>query len=105
MQDIRWVRLEFRDLIPALEPVASGWMAFEGTDDFSRLTEYNPTFRRDARRFEMVTLPFQDFYGMLESVRMLSDIGLRDIAEYTRSCHAPVIDWAEANGQRLETGP
>jgi len=33
------------------------------TDDFSRLTEYNPTFRADARRFEMITLPYQDFVG------------------------------------------
>src|SRR5205807_9538826 len=27
-----------RELISALEPAVTGWMAFEGTDDFSRLT-------------------------------------------------------------------
>ncbi|MDH4347538.1 MAG: aminotransferase class V-fold PLP-dependent enzyme, partial [Gemmatimonadota bacterium] len=27
-----------RELIPALEPAITGWMAFEGTDDFTRLT-------------------------------------------------------------------
>ncbi|PYO80338.1 MAG: hypothetical protein DMD67_00685, partial [Gemmatimonadetes bacterium] len=61
-----------QELISGLEPAVTGWMAFEGTDDFSRLTEYNPAFRSDARRFEMVTLPYQDFYGMTASVGMLS---------------------------------
>jgi len=90
-----------KDLVPRLEPAVSGWMAFEGTEDFTRLTDYNPVFRSDARRFEMVTLPFQDFYGMLESVRMLLDLGIRDIAEYTRACHEPVLEWAEAKGVRV----
>ena len=44
-----------KELVPVIEPAVCGWMAFEGTDDFSRLTEYNPTFRSDARRFEMIT--------------------------------------------------
>ncbi len=90
-----------RELVPALEPVVTGWMAFEGTDDFSRLTEYNPTFRSDARRFEMVTLPYQDFYGMTLSVRMLAEIGIRDIAEYTRALHEPILQWADQNGVRI----
>lgn len=90
-----------RELIARLEPSVTGWMAFEGTEDFTRLTAYDATLRSDARRFEMVTLPFQDFYGMLESVRMLSDLGIRDIAEYTRTCHEPVLEWADARGVRI----
>jgi len=90
-----------RELVPVLEPVVTGWMAFEGTDDFSRLTEYNPVLRSDARRFEMVTLPYQDFHGMTQSVGMLSDIGVRDIAEYTRGLHEPLLRWAEERGTRL----
>ena len=90
-----------KDLIPKLEPATISWMAFEGTDDFSRLTEYNPTFRADARRFEMVTLPYQDFYGMTESVRMLAEIGIADIARYTRALHEAVFRWADEKGARL----
>jgi selenocysteine lyase/cysteine desulfurase len=90
-----------KELIPALEPAVTGWMAFEGTDDFSRLTEYNPTFRADARRFEMVTLPFQDFFGMTASLGLLLEIGIRDIAEVTRAAHAPVVGWAEERGVRI----
>jgi len=90
-----------RELVAELEPAVAGWMAFEGTDDFSRLTEYNPRFRSDARRFEMITLPFQDMFGMVESVRLLTDLGVRDIAEYTRSLHEPVFKWADARGVRI----
>jgi len=90
-----------KELVSVLEPVVAGWMAFEGTDDFSRLTEYNPTFRADARRFEMVTLPYQDFYGMTESVRMLAEIGVADIARHTRALHEVVFRWADEKGARL----
>src|SRR5438445_654849 len=90
-----------RGLISVLEPAVAGWMAFEGTDDFSRLTEYNPTFRSDARRFEMVTLPYQDFYGMTASVGMLAELGIDDIAQYARTLHEPVCRWADETGVRV----
>src|SRR5258705_3004782 len=90
-----------KELIPALEPAITGWMAFEGTDDFSRLTEYNPTFRADARRFEMITLPYQDFVGLTVSLGMLLEIGVRDIAEVTRAGHEPVVKWAQENDVRI----
>jgi selenocysteine lyase/cysteine desulfurase len=90
-----------KELIPTLEPAMVGWMAFEGTDDFSRLTEYNPTFRADARRFEMATLPYQDFYGFSQSVELLLEIGIAEIAEVTRSLHEPVLRWADAHGVKV----
>ena len=92
-----------KELISTLEPTVTGWMAFEGTDDFSRLTEYNPTFRADARRFEMITLPFQDFVGMTTSLGLLLEIGVRDIAEVTRAAHEPVVKWAQENGVRISS--
>ena len=90
-----------KELIAQLEPAVTSWMAFEGTDDFSRLTEYNPTFRSDARRFEMITLPYQDFVGMTASLQLLLEIGVRDIAEVTRATHQPIVKWAEENGVRI----
>jgi selenocysteine lyase/cysteine desulfurase len=85
-----------KELIASLEPAMTGWMAFEGTDDFSRLTEYNPTFRADARRFEMITLPYQEFYGFSQSVELLLEIGITRIAEAE-----PVHRWADAHGARV----
>jgi len=83
-----------RDLIRELQPAITGWMAFEGTDDFSRLTQYNDTLRGDARRFEMITLPYQDFAGMNASLGLLSSLGIPQIQHHLRSLHQPVLSWA-----------
>src|SRR5216110_387055 len=92
-----------KELVSQLAPAITSWMAFEGTDDFSRLTEYNPTFRADARRFEMITLPYQDFVGMTASLGLLLEVGVRDVAEVTRATHAPVVKWAQENGVRISS--
>src|SRR5437667_12798374 len=49
----------------------------------------------------MVTLPYQDFYGMTESIRMLAEIGIADIARYTRALHEAVFHWSDEKGTRL----
>lgn len=90
-----------RGLVTAIEPAVAGWMAFEGTDDFTRLTEYDPTFRSDARRFEMVTLPFQDFHGMITSLGLLAEAGTPAIAAHIEALHEPVLRWADARGVRV----
>jgi selenocysteine lyase/cysteine desulfurase len=72
-----------RDLLPALEPVFASWMAVRGSDDFSRLVDYDLTWRGDARRFEFLTLPFQDFAGMNASLELLLDLGPAAIADHT----------------------
>lgn len=90
-----------RELIRELRPSVTGWMAFEGTDDFSRLTQYNDTLRGDARRFELITLPYQDFAGMNASLRLLHEIGIPRIAEHLRTLQTPVLDWAARSGARV----
>ena len=90
-----------RELIPLMEPAAVGWMAFEGTDDFSNIVRYNPELRRDARRFEVGTIPFQDMVGMTTSLGMLSELTVEAIAAYTRALHEPLITWAMDRGVRI----
>jgi len=92
-----------RDLIPAVEPVVMGWMAFEGTDDFTRLTDYDPSLRGDARRFEMVSLPFQDFAGYNTSLDLLLEVGIGNIARHIAVLHAPVQEWAARRGVRISS--
>ena len=87
-----------KELIPLLDPAVTGWMAFEGTDDFSRLTEYNPRLRTDARRFELITLPFQDFAGMNASLGLLLELGIDRIEAHLATLHEPVLQWAERRG-------
>ena len=90
-----------RELVCELSPSITGWMAFEGTEDFTRLTEYRDTLRGDARRFELITLPYQDFAGMNASVGLLLSTGIQRIAQHLRALHAPVLDWAAQREVRV----
>jgi selenocysteine lyase/cysteine desulfurase len=90
-----------RDLIGALDPAITGWLAFEGTDDLTNLTLYNESLRSDARRFELMTLPYQDFAGFNASLELLLEIGVDRIRDHIRSLHLPVLAWAEQNGARI----
>jgi cysteine desulfurase/selenocysteine lyase len=87
-----------RDLISSLSPAITGWLAFEGTDDLTRLTKYNDTLRDDARRFELMTLPYQDFAGLNASLGLLLSLGVERVREHLRALHAPVLDWADRSG-------
>jgi cysteine desulfurase/selenocysteine lyase len=90
-----------RDLVRDLNPAITGWMAFEGTEDFTRLTEYRDTLRGDARRFELITLPYQDFAGMNASLGLLLSAGVSRIAEHLQTLHAPVLAWAAEREVRV----
>jgi cysteine desulfurase / selenocysteine lyase len=90
-----------RELVREMSPSITGWMAFEGTEDFTRLTEYRDTLRGDARRFELITLPYQDFAGMNASLGLLLSAGIQRISEHLRALHAPVLAWAERHGVRV----
>ncbi|TFG51443.1 MAG: aminotransferase class V-fold PLP-dependent enzyme, partial [Gemmatimonadales bacterium] len=87
-----------RDLVQSLDPVITGWMAFEGTDDFTRLTEYREALRPDARRFELISLPFQDFAGMVQSIRLLRELGVASIQTHLAILRLPILEWAERRG-------
>jgi selenocysteine lyase/cysteine desulfurase len=90
-----------RELISRLSPPVTGWMAFEGTDDFTRLTTYSETLRADARRFELITLPYQDFAGFNASLGLVREMGIERIQAHLRRLHEPVLAWAEGSGARI----
>ncbi len=50
-----------KELCQELEPTFAGWAAFIGSDDYTRLTSYDPRPWPDARRFELLTHAIQDF--------------------------------------------
>ena len=88
-------------LIASLEPVLTGWMAFEGTDDFSRLTHYQDSLRGNARRFELITLPYQDFLGMAAPLGLLAELGIDAIARHLATLQGPLLSWADHHGVRI----
>ena len=83
-----------KEILGQLTPPFAGWLAFQGTDDFSRLTQYNPKWHDDARRFELITLPFQDFAAMNTSLEMILGIGLDQIAAHLQRVQQPLLDLA-----------
>jgi cysteine desulfurase / selenocysteine lyase len=86
------------ELARTLPPPIVSWMAARGTDDFRRLTEYDFTWRDDARRYEFVTLPFQDFAGLNASLELFVELGPSAISAHIIALADLVIDWAVARG-------
>lgn len=92
------------DLIPSLEPPIVSWMAVQGSDDFRTLLDYDMTWRPDARRFEFVTVPFQDFAGMNASLELLEELGAPAIAAHVEALASGVVAWVRGrNDMRLVT--
>jgi cysteine desulfurase/selenocysteine lyase len=92
-----------RELVRQLDPNPVGWMAPKGTDDFSKMLDYHLDWRDDARRFEVITLPFQDFCGYNASVGLLLELGIDRIARHVEGLVTDAIAWAGAHGLRVAT--
>jgi selenocysteine lyase/cysteine desulfurase len=90
-----------RELCTTFEPTFAGWAAFLGTDDYTRLTAYDPRPWPDARRFELITLPVQDFAAMNASVGLLLQVGVEVVAEHLQALQAPMIAWAMEHGAKI----
>jgi cysteine desulfurase / selenocysteine lyase len=82
------------ELALELQPPIVSWMAPKGTDDFRRLRDYDMTWRDDARRFEFITLPFQEFAGMNASLELFFELGPDRIAAHIERLATAVVDWA-----------
>jgi cysteine desulfurase / selenocysteine lyase len=85
-----------RPLIEKLEPHDVSWMAVEGSDDFTRLTDYDLKWRHDARRFEFVTLPYQDYAGMNASLDLFNEVGVANVARCAQRLGERIVNWAVA---------
>jgi selenocysteine lyase/cysteine desulfurase len=87
-----------RDLVREIEPGFVSWLDVRNSDDFSRLVEYDLTWRDDARRFEFITLPFQEFAGLNASLELFFELGPAAIENRTRALVERILDWAGRNG-------
>jgi cysteine desulfurase / selenocysteine lyase len=91
------------DLVSAMEPPVVGWAAVAAADDYSRLLDYDLTWRDSGRRFELMTLPYQDFVGMNESLALLLDLGPDAVSRHIRALASRAADGATSRGMRLVT--
>lgn len=71
-----------RELIAQLEPPAAGWLSQASAGDFARFLDYDPAWRDDAQRFEVGSLPIQDFVGMNATLELFLALGPQCIEEH-----------------------
>ena len=82
-----------RPLVQQLEPHDVSWLDVKGSEDFRRLMDYDLTWREDARRFEFITLPYQDFAGMNASLELIHELGPANVASHVAELTQHIVDW------------
>jgi cysteine desulfurase/selenocysteine lyase len=85
-------------LFERLTPQPVSWMGVRGSDDFSTLLDYDLTWRDDARRFEQITLAYQDFAGMASSLALLRELGWDAVTEHIAARARQLFDGARGAG-------
>jgi selenocysteine lyase/cysteine desulfurase len=83
-----------RELVPQLEPHAVGWMSVRGSEDFTRLCDYELVYHADARRFEVITLPFQEFAGLNATLELFGEVGWDRVHALVAERTAQIVEWA-----------
>jgi selenocysteine lyase/cysteine desulfurase len=82
-----------RELVRQNEPRTVGWMSVRGSSDFTQLCNYALDWHEDARRFEVITLPFQDFAGMNASLELFDEVGREQVHALIASRAGQVAEW------------
>jgi selenocysteine lyase/cysteine desulfurase len=84
-----------------LEPAVVGWLSMKSSEDFTRMVDYDFTFYDDARRFQINTLPAQDFAGLNASLEMLFELGPAAVERHIEGIVSEAVSWAQANGDKV----
>jgi cysteine desulfurase / selenocysteine lyase len=94
-----------RELHERLRPRVIGWTGMEASEDISSLTDYRWGWKRGAQRYEVATLPFQDFAGFAASLELLLETGVERIAAHREWILQPLTAWLEENPWALASDP
>jgi cysteine desulfurase / selenocysteine lyase len=92
-----------RQLVTQLEPQVISWLGVRDSDDFNRLVDYDMTWRDDARRFEQLTLPFQEFAGLNAALSLFEELGVGAVARHVAALADRIVTWAQETGAPLVT--
>ena len=92
-------------ILETIVPQPVSWMGVRGSDDFSALVDYDLTWRDGARRFEQITVPFQDFAGMAASLGLLQELGMDAVAAHVVERVEQLAAGAERAGVEVVTPP
>ncbi|MBL0937431.1 MAG: aminotransferase class V-fold PLP-dependent enzyme [Gemmatimonadaceae bacterium] len=85
-----------KELITAIEPHDVGWACMKSSTDYTRLTDYEYDFFDDARRFEVVTLAYQDFAVANAATGVMLEAGVANIAAHIEALGDQVVQWVQS---------
>jgi cysteine desulfurase / selenocysteine lyase len=83
-----------RELVQELVPHTVSWMAVKNAEDFTQLCNYELDWFDNARRFELITLPYQEFAGLNASLELFEAVGWKKVHELVEQRATQIIDWA-----------
>ncbi|HZI28897.1 MAG TPA: aminotransferase class V-fold PLP-dependent enzyme [Gemmatimonadaceae bacterium] len=84
-----------RELIEGIIPQPVSWMAVKNSEDFTQLCNYELNLFDSARRFEMITLPYQEFAGLNASLELFESVGWDRVYALVNERATQVVEWAE----------
>ena len=86
------------------EPLEENWISRSGSEDFSRLIDYQDTYQDGARRFDMgERSSFQIVPGAIAALEFFLGAGKTDIRSHARAINADIAERLGALGFRDET--
>ena len=88
-------------LVRELEPAVVGWLAMKSSEDFTRMVDYDFKFYDDARRFQINTLPAQDFAGLNASLELFLELGPAAVEKHIEGIASEAVKWTQANCDKV----
>ncbi len=86
------------ELARTLDPAVVGWLAMKSSEDFTRMVDYDFKYYDDARRFQINTLPAQDFAALNASLEMFLSLGTEAVERHIEGIVSEAVKWAQAHG-------
>ena len=83
-----------RELVGELIPHTVSWMAVKNAEDFTKLCDYQLNWFDNARRFELITLPYQEFAGLNASLELFESVGWERVYALVEERASQIIEWA-----------
>jgi cysteine desulfurase/selenocysteine lyase len=89
------------ELARTLDPAVVGWLAMKSSEDFTRMVDYDFKYYDDARRFQINTLPAQDFAALNVSLEMFLALGPESVERHIDGIVSDAVKWAQAHGDKV----
>lgn len=80
-----------------LSPTITTWLSVMSSFDFENLQTRKFDPFPGARKFELGTYPYADYYGLRESVKLILEVGIDEIWKSSKSCCQSLLDYLQTS--------